>query len=451
MAKIIKHSPGPTQPMQSISRGSRGRYIIQDFRGIQVGKSWPRKRGPSGTPGQLETRANFKRLVKYVQDMMPEDHEGAMRIAEGSVWTWRDVLSVAIQGKLIILDNGDPFLVQNGLNHLSQTPGAMAYRGDDDWLGLIPPAADAVLAFDVATHQPVWLEGFTSGIDELTGDLTAGPGSGAQAATLAPSGVTAGTYDRATIEVDAKGRVVEAISNPGPDAITQLTGDVTAGPGVGSVSSTLAASGVTAGTYSNATVEVDAKGRVILASNGSGGGAATGAVNLALAGTSSSFNVGGTGWTAYKAATWANPGGGTFTKYALGFQITNATPGQAAIIFKNNSGNGYACIFQTDANLVLYRFTPTVQTFFGALNLGGGGAASNQVGKHSFSFSLDIHGGPNNHFSAIFGSMNGYILDRQDNTYDFTAGTWELFAGITGNAALGTLWMVDPYANPYSA
>jgi uncharacterized Zn-binding protein involved in type VI secretion len=54
-------------------------------------------------------------------------------------------------------------------------------------------------------------------------------------------------------------------------AITQLTGDVTAGPGSGSQAATLAASGVAAATYGDAThvpqIAVDAKGRITSASN----------------------------------------------------------------------------------------------------------------------------------------------------------------------------------------
>lgn len=50
-----------------------------------------------------------------------------------------------------------------------------------------------------------------SGITELTGDVTAGPGSGAQAATLSSTGVSAGTYTSVT--VDVKGRVT-AGTNP---------------------------------------------------------------------------------------------------------------------------------------------------------------------------------------------------------------------------------------------
>jgi hypothetical protein len=125
------------------------------------------------------------------------------------------------------------------------------------------------------------------GLNQLTGDVAAGPGSGSQAATLA-SILTAGGPAGSSMTVpviswDAKGRLTAgssaAIAFPG-GGITQLTGDVTAGPGSGSVPATLA-SVITAGgpVGSPTTVPViswDAKGRVTAVSSaaitGGGGG-----------------------------------------------------------------------------------------------------------------------------------------------------------------------------------
>ena len=116
-----------------------------------------------------------------------------------------------------------------------------------------------------------WVRTYVSGLSYLTGNQSitvsgdaTGSGTTSIALTLANTAVTPGTYGSTTlvpvVTVDSKGRITSVTTAAISGSLT-FTGDVTGSGTTGtSTGLTLAASGVTAGTYTKVTV--DSKGRV---------------------------------------------------------------------------------------------------------------------------------------------------------------------------------------------
>lgn len=150
----------------------RGVYVIKRWRGNLVMQAWPRKRNKIH-PNQQAGVDAFKRAVKMVRNAPAIDIAEAMDLAANSPFTWRDVLMMAYFGNLYMRvdDQGNTIgpwryfmsVINDLLNAISDTHGAIIYRNADQWVMLAPgPDGGKLTTHDVGAN-PTWEQPVATG------------------------------------------------------------------------------------------------------------------------------------------------------------------------------------------------------------------------------------------------------------------------------------------------
>lgn len=206
-------APGRHFPLVDIKKAYRQQLSFPLRRGALYVRTWQPKMGKPKSATTIAQNEEFKRFVQALKDMPADQQIAAMEIAGGSPYIWRDVLSRALVGKLVYLDGGSLVDIQMALDTISDVTGAIIIRTIDGWVALLPGAEGEIMT--ITAGLPAWHDGSADFINELTGDVVAGPGGGSQVATLSNTGVTPGDFTNTNLTIGVDGRIIAAANGSG--------------------------------------------------------------------------------------------------------------------------------------------------------------------------------------------------------------------------------------------
>lgn len=132
-----------------------------------VAKSWPKGNG-GDTPRRKVAREEFIKAAALIKHATPEEVQAATDLTRNTPFLIRDVLMMAAYGRLIEGTTKDGVTwkgirtvakdMSDLLDMITNVPGSVLYRGDTDWLGLGPGAANQLLVVDPTTMKPKWAD-----------------------------------------------------------------------------------------------------------------------------------------------------------------------------------------------------------------------------------------------------------------------------------------------------
>lgn len=195
-------------------------------------------------------------------------------VIPGADWRSPNIVNnIDAQGRFTFIANGPGAVLEQDF---WRGQGSLIAGGPFGYDSLAVGSNSQILSID--TTQPLKLKwitdcrGSVSSVATSTG-LTGGPITTSGSVSLSDTAVVPGSYTAANITVDQKGRITSAQN--GSVGVTAIyTGpDFVGGPVTSAGTIDLSTTGVTPGTYTNATITVDSKGRVSNVSSGTGTGA----------------------------------------------------------------------------------------------------------------------------------------------------------------------------------
>lgn len=192
-----------------------------------------------------------------------------------------------------------------------------------------------------------------TGITQLTGDVTAGPGNGSQAATLATVNSNVGSFTNTSLTVNAKGLITAASSGAAPVTSVGATSPIASSGGVTPTIS-INDTAVTPASYGSATqvgtFTVDQKGRLTAASNTTIAIAASQIASGTIADArlpnpaTSAISASDIDWSTLKISS------GLYTKTLAAnttFTFSNRTAGQTIVVRLTNTASNYTVTWPT--------------------------------------------------------------------------------------------------------
>lgn len=215
---IIRGEPPTRTPLRS-----SGVFVVRHLsHGRTVYAKWPvKRRGPLPlvTLSQVTAWDQAQLMVKYPD---AGEYIDSLNATRGTAFYARDQLLMAMWGHSISWPGygwreAELATIQQLLDSICMTEGAVLYRGPDGWVCLDPGSEDQVLTIDPTTGLPVWADAGGGG----GGSITVSDGS----TTL--TGVTELLFDGATI-ADLGGGIAQVTIGGDEDVAKLATVTLTA-------------------------------------------------------------------------------------------------------------------------------------------------------------------------------------------------------------------------------